>query len=478
MAEPWRLIYKPRGDTADMVAYASGIAEGKFAGKFMGSAKRPPNTLIIQGVKKRGVIVGADVFVRKNEAEARDMEVARRPRVGRGGAVPTGTLFFQEMVVKAKSKAKAARVDPEALSLLMYTSGTTGKPKGVMLWNRGLLNHAEACATVLGIEKEDKVLIVLPMYHAYALNALTMASVLRGATMVIIPQYDPVRLVEVLRETKATFFCAVPTIFMHLLQVARKMDLDIPKTIRTTLSAAAPIPVEVLREFEKVFGTRIVEAYGMTECTALASMNPVDAPRIGSVGLPVSKIAPEVCDLELKIVDEEGREQGVGESGEILIRSAKWGMKGYYNRPDATAETLRDGWIYSGDVGYRDEDGYYFIVDRKKDMIITGGFNVYPREIEEAICTHRAVMEATLIGVPDDVYGEVGRALVVLKDGEESTPEEILEHCRANLAKYKIPRSVEFREYLPKTPSGKVLKKELRDGYIDDRLIEKREGKE
>ncbi len=480
MENKWRLIYNPEGDAADLVAYPSGIFEGKYAGRFLGTAKRPPNTLLIQGLRKKGLVTGADVFVREGEAEKRDMDLVRMPRIGRGGSQPCGTILYQDLVIKQKKEIKPTAAEPESLALLMYTSGTTGRPKGAMLRSRGLVDHANGSRAVMKVDDKDRVLVVLPLFHAYGLNALSTSAILAGGSIVLIPQYDPVRLIETIAKTKATVFCAVPTIFIHLLQVAAKRsDLEVPPSIRFTMSAAAPLSVETIREFEKIFNTRISEGFGMTECTALASINPIGAGKPGSIGKPAGQVAPEACDVEMKIVDPEGREVPQGETGEILIRSRLWGMSGYYNRPDATAETIRDGWIYSGDMGWMDEDGYFFITDRKKDMLISGGFNVYPREIEEVLHSHPKVLEATVIGVPDPTRGEVPKAFVVPKEGEGIDPGEIVDFCQNNLAAYKAPRLVEVVDFLPKNLSGKVLKKELRDGYVDDRLITKEgEGKE
>lgn len=466
----WRLMFKPEADAGDLLAMPSAIAEGRIAGKFLGS-KPPPNTLLIQGVKKRGVVCGPDVFIRKDAVAEEDADVARRTRSGRGGITPLGAVNFQKFIGREKDKAPLVKRDPYDLAVLLYTSGTTGKPKGVMLREGGYYNHSMVTKAVVNMTEKDNVLVVLPLYHSYALNALAVSTVLHGGMLVLVPQYDPIRLLEIMNKSKSTVFAAVPTILIHLLMIASQQEVQLPESIRYTLTAAAPVPREVLTEFERVFSTKVYEGYGMTECTALASINPVGKKKLFSVGKPVSEVVPEVADLEMKVVDELGRELPPGEVGEILIKTEKWGMLGYYNKPEETAETIKDGWIYSGDLGYKDEEGYYFITDRKKDMIISGGINVYPREIEEVLASHPKVMEAAVVGKPHETHGEVPIAFVALREGEEATEEEILDYCRNELARHKVPHTVEFREALPKVLSGKVLKKELRPGYADDREL-------
>lgn len=470
MNKQWRLISRLETDVGDLLALPAAIAEGKIAGKFLGS-KPPPNTLIVQGVKKRGVLCGADVFVRQEEARAEGIDVAKKTRAGRGGTTPLGAINFQKFIGSEKDKAPLVKRDPGELAVLLYTSGTTGRPKGAMLKDSGFYHHSAAARAIIQMDSVENVLAVLPLYHSYALNALAITTLLYGGMLVLVPQYDPVKLVETMTKSKTTVFAAVPTILIHLLQIAAFGELELPKTIRFTLTAAAPVPREVLKEFERVFNTEVYEGYGMTECTALASINPFGKKKLFSVGKPVGEVVPEAADLQMKVVDEEGNEMPPGEMGEILIRTEKWGMLGYYNLPEATAETIRDGWIYSGDIGYRDEDGYFFISDRKKDMLICGGLNVYPREIEEVLCAYPKIMEAAVIGEPHETHGEVPKAIVVLKAGEQATPEEIMDYCKGQLAKYKLPGSIEFRDALPKVMSGKVLKKELREGYTDDREL-------
>ncbi len=466
----WRYMSRLETDAADLLALPAAIAEGKIAGKFLGS-KPPPNTLLVQGVKRKGVVCGADVFVRHESAKAEGIDVAVKTRSGRGGTTPLGAINFQKFIGRESEKAPLVKRGPDELALLLYTSGTTGRPKGAMLREGGFYHHSRTTRAVIDMDDKDSVLVLLPLYHAYALNALAVSGLMFGGKLVLVPQYDPLKLIDIMNRSRTTIFAAVPTILIHLLQIAALGEVQLPGSIRYTLTAAAPVPREVLKEFERAFSTEVYEGYGMTECTALASINPVGKKKLFSIGKPVGEVVPEVADLQMKIVDDDGNELPPGELGEILIKTDLWRMLGYYNRPEATAETIRDGWIYSGDLGYKDQDGYYFITDRKKDMLISGGLNVYPREIEEVLCTYPKVMEAAVIGEPHPSHGEVPKAFVVLKEGQTATEEEVMDYCRNQLAEYKLPRSIEFWEALPKVLSGKILKKELRQGYTDDREL-------
>lgn len=472
----WRFMFRPETDAADLLAMPAAVAEGKITGKFLGS-KPPPNTLLIQGVNKKGVICGADVYVRSEGAAEEEMDVARRPRTGRGGTAPLGAVHYRKFVEKENDRAPLVKRKPQELALLIYTSGTTGKPRGAMLKEEGFYYHSAACREVTAMNEKDRILLLLPLYHVYGINCLAISGLFFGAALVLVPQYDPLKLIETMNRSKTTFFAAVPTILIHLLQIASQKELSLPGSIRFTLTGAAPTPREVLNEFERVFRTEVCEGYGMTECTGLISINPPGKKKLLSVGKPVGELVPEVADLQMKVVDENGEELPPGETGEILVRTDKWGMLGYYNNPDATAEVIKDGWIHTGDLGCKDEDGYYYITDRKKDMIITGGINVYPREIEEVICSHPRVIEAAVIGEPHQSHGEVPRAIVVLKEGleaeQEQIKEDIMDYCRNNLAQFKLPYDIEFRDALPKVLSGKVLKKELRPGFTDDRELRK-----
>ena len=459
----WRLIYNPESDAYEVVAYASAVAEGKVTGKYI-SGKSSPDTVIIQGAKKRGVICETEVLVEKDKASELDIDVAKRPRAGRGGSSPVGTTFFSEIMLKGKKAFKPADVDADDLAALLYTSGTTGKPKGVMLSHRNFLEEGSSIQKSLKNDKNDTVVCILPLFHIYALACILVSSLYSGTSVLLIPQYNPLRVLQEIKRYKATIFFAVPTQYIHLLQVAEEKNIELESTLRACFSGAAPLPVKVLKDFEAAFDTTIVEGYGLTECCGASTINPLEGEKKpGSVGLPLP-------GMEVEIHDDQGNPVPQGEQGEIVIKGPTV-MNGYYNLPEETEKSIVDSWLKTGDIGYKDENDYIYVVDRKKEMIISGGYNIYPREIEEFLNNHSAVRESAVIGVKDPKYGEVCHAFVTLITNAEATEEELMEFCKQNLAPYKLPRKIEVRTSLPKSLSGKVIKKELQDEYVDDRLV-------
>jgi long-chain acyl-CoA synthetase len=291
------------------------------------------------------------------------------------------------------------------------------------------------------------------LFHSFGQTCAMNASIVAGGLLTLIPRFDPAKALEIIDRDRVRVFEGVPTMYGAMLHVANRDDYD-TSTLTVCASGGAAMPVELLRRFEAAFGCKILEGYGLSESSPVASFNHPDRERkAGSIGTPMEGV-------EMKVVDESGNELRSGEVGEILIRGHNV-MKGYWNRPDATAETLREGWLHTGDMARVDEDGYFFIVDRKKDMIIRGGFNVYPREVEEVLYEHPAVKEAAVIGTPDDQYGEEVAAAVVLKDGAEASPEELREFVKRQVAAYKYPRRIWFVDDLPKGPTGKILKREI-----------------
>lgn len=467
MPEKWRLIYNPEGDIADILAYPSALAEGRVAGKYMLSSGKMPDTVVIQGVKKRGILAGADVSVDRAAAKKHDVDVALSPRTGKRGAKPAGTVQLEEIVGAASKKYKAAAIDPDEPAVLLYTSGTTGQPKGVMLTHRNFNSQCSGIVShIFPLETDDRITGVLPLYHVYALANGLVSAVYFGATLSLIPQYSPAALLDNIVSNKATILIAIPSMYMHLLTLARVRKAEIPKTLKQCISGGAPLPASVLSDFERVFHTRIAEGYGLTETTSSVCLNR------SSDGFKPGSIGPAAPGVEMKIVDDEGNDLPDGQTGEIIIKGAVV-TKGYWNNAQDTASTIKDGWLYTGDIGYRDHDGYFFITDRKKDLIIRGGYNISPREIEELLIAHKKVTDAAVIGVKDKRDEETVKAFVVKQPGETVSEKEIIEYCSENLAPYKVPKSVEFREMLPKSPAGKVLKKELRAGYVDIRLMQK-----
>jgi long-chain acyl-CoA synthetase len=354
--------------------------------------------------------------------------------------------------------ADPASQAPWDLAVLVYTGGTTGTPKGVMLTHGNLVANAYQTTrwdAEAADEKPVTTLGVLPLFHSYAMTVVMNSSLLRAGRMVLLPRFDAAAVLKTIARYHPDHLPGVPTLYnalIHHPQIAR-YDL---RSVRTCISGAAPLPGEIQSQFERITGGRLVEGYGLTEASPVTHVTPLRGRRKpGSIGLPLP-------DTEARIVDLETGTRALppGEAGELVIRGPQV-MAGYWNRPDETAQTLRDGWLHTGDIATVDEDGYFAVIDRKKEMLITGGFNVYPREVEEVLYTHPAVLEAALVAVPDRHKGEVGRAFVVLKPGVAATAEELIAYCRERLAGYKVPAAIEFRDALPKSMIGKVLRRVL-----------------
>ncbi|WP_434091778.1 AMP-binding protein [Rossellomorea vietnamensis] len=345
------------------------------------------------------------------------------------------------------------------LALLQYTGGTTGFPKGVMLTHKNLVANASMCdAWLYKCRKgEEKMLGILPFFHVYGMTAVLILSVMQGYKMILLPKFDAETTLKTIQKLKPTLFPGAPTIYIGLLNHPdlKKYDLS---SIDSCLSGSAPLPVEVQQQFEEVTGGKLVEGYGLTESSPVTHSNFLwDKARIkGSIGVPWPGTDSAVFSMET------GEPLPPNEMGEIVVKGPQV-MKGYWNRPEETEQTLKDGWLLTGDIGYMDEKGYFYVVDRKKDMIIAGGFNIYPREIEEVLYEHPAIQEVVAAGVPDPYRGETVKAYVVLKEGESLTEEELNEYSRKYLAAYKVPRIYEFRKELPKTAVGKILRRALVD---------------
>ncbi|MCS6949031.1 MAG: long-chain fatty acid--CoA ligase [Armatimonadota bacterium] len=339
-------------------------------------------------------------------------------------------------------------------AVFLYTSGTTGFPKGCMLSHRNLIANCESCVPVLEMSASDNFLTVLPLFHAFAGTVCMHLAIHVGCTSTLVERFTPDGVLEMIEKHRCTIFPAVPTMFAAILHFPLPREYDL-SSLRACISGGAPMPVAVMEAFEKRFGVVILEGDGPTECSPVTSVNPLRGVRKpGSVGLPIPGV-------EMKIFDDNDNEVPVGELGEIVVRGENV-MLGYYNQPEATAEAMRSGWYHTGDIGKMDEDGYFYIVDRKKDMIIVGGLNVYPREVEEVLHSHPAVAEAAVVGEYDELRGEEPVAYVVLKPGAEATERELIRYCRQRLANFKVPKRVEFRESLPKSGTGKILKRLLR----------------
>jgi long-chain acyl-CoA synthetase len=370
---------------------------------------------------------------------------------------PGGVTELLPLVAKASDEFVSPEIDPDEVACIIYTSGTTGKPKGAMLTHANFLHNLHSVNTLLKTRSDDVALIPgLPLFHLLA-QICALAAIYGGIPSVVMEFFVPYMVLENIAKYNCNTFSGVPTMFALLLNEPEIDNYDL-SSLRVCFCSSAPLSLSLLKRFEERTGAIITEGYGLTEATALVTSNPLDAERkAGSVGVPIR--------CEVRVVDKDDEDAAIDEPGEIIIRG-KNVMKGYYNKPKATAEAMRNGWLHTGDVGKYDSDGYLYVVDRKKDMIITGGYNIYPAEVENVLYKHPKISMATVIGVPDEIKGEIAKAYVVLKEGETTTEAEIISFCRERIAKYKAPRAVEFRESLPTTPTGKILKRALREEVL------------
>jgi long-chain acyl-CoA synthetase len=343
---------------------------------------------------------------------------------------------------------------PTDTAVILYTSGTTGKPKGAELTHSNLfLNCSVVVPRLMPIEPHAVMIATLPLFHSFGQTAVQNASIVAGGTITMLPRFTPEDALQIMERDRVSIFAGVPTMYFALLYHEAEREYDL-SALQYCMSGGAPMPVGIMKAFEKKFPVEIYEGYGLSETSPVASFNMLGRPRLpGTIGYPV-------WGTEMQIVDEQDRPLPDGERGEICIRGHHV-MKGYLKRPDATKEALRGGWFHSGDIGTRSPEGYYTIVDRKKDMILRGGFNVYPREIEEVLYAHEAIAEAAVIGVSDPEKGEEVKAVIALAPGAKLSAEGVIAFCKERLAAYKYPRIVEFRDSLPKGSTGKILKREL-----------------
>ena len=363
-----------------------------------------------------------------------------------------GDMSFSEPA-QAGLPVSAAVAAAEQVAVCLYTSGTTGRPKGALLSHANLIANVQSFRTVLHVSEEDVFLAALPLFHAYGATVLFLEPLSVGATIVVEPRFVPEAVLRALVQHRVTLFAGVPS--MYAVLAAGPRPAGDFSSLRLCISGGAPLPVAVAEAFEAKYGVPIYEGYGPTECAPVLTVNPPFGTRKpGSVGPPIPQV-------ELRIVDDHGNALPPGAIGEIVARGPNV-MQGYLNRPAETAAVLRDGWYHTGDLGRVDEDGYYFIVDRKTDLILVGGLNVYPREVELVLTGHPAVVEAAVVGVPDAIRGEAPKAFVILRNGECVAPQDLLQWCRQRLANYKVPRSIALVEDLPRTVTGKILKTAIR----------------
>jgi long-chain acyl-CoA synthetase len=361
--------------------------------------------------------------------------------------VPPGNLKFHTEILQNPNRHE------DDLAILIYTSGTTGRPKGAMLSNANLLRNIESCRLALQTVEQDRIAVLLPMFHSYMLMVGLLLPLFMGGSIVLVKSLHPVRsVIQEIYARGATVLPGIPQFYRSMVNA----DVPAPLALRICISGSAPLPVQVLKEFEAKFRIPLIEGYGLSEASPVVAKNPLDGRRKpGSIGLPIPHV-------EMSVQDEAGRELGTRENGEICVRGGNV-MLGYWNHPEQTAQAIRHGWLLTGDIGYRDEEGYYFITDRKKDMLLVNGNNVYPREIEEVLYQFPNVKEAAVIGQPDPRRGEQPVAFVVPNEAATVDAEALLKFVRGKLADYKVPRRVVFTASLPRNAAGKILKTALRE---------------
>lgn len=384
--------------------------------------------------------------------------LAKEKKEGHHVTLDPGDHWFPDVLKNAPATKPNVQVRPEDTAVLLYTGGTTGVPKAAEITHKNIVANTLQCREWVPILQEGKevTLTALPLYHSYAMTTCMNVAIYLGGSMVLVP--NPRELASVLKAIhlhRPTLFPGVPTMYNAINNFPGLEKYNL-KSIKVCISGAAGLPVEVQKKFQDLTGARLVEGYGLSESSPVLTANPVfEGNRIGTIGIPWP-------DTEVKIMDVDTgtKEMPAGEVGELVARGPQV-MKGYWNRPDETAKTLRDGWLYTGDIAKMDADGYFQIVDRKKDMIIVGGFNVYPRDVEEVLYQYPKVLEAVVAGIPDPKSGERVKAYIVLKPGETATVDEIMAYCKENLTGYKRPHDIEFRDSLPKTLVGKILRRQL-----------------
>ncbi|NIK12634.1 fatty acid--CoA ligase family protein [Alkalibacillus almallahensis] len=361
---------------------------------------------------------------------------------------------FMNLVQSGSLEFNRPTLDDDDTAVILYTSGTTGKPKGAMLTHKNLYSNAKDTGNYLQIDENDRVIAALPMFHVFCLTVALNAPLVSGSTVLIVPQFSPETVFNITREHSATVFAGVPTMYNYLLQYPNEDEKDF-SSIRLCISGGASMPVALLEKFEQHFDVQVSEGYGLSEASPVTAFNPLDRPRkAGSIGTDITNVTN-------KVVDQNGEEVPRGEVGELVVQGPNV-MKGYYKMPEETQASIKDGWLYTGDMAQQDDEGYFYIVDRKKDLILVGGYNVYPREVEEVLYSHDNITEVAVIGVPDENLGEAVVAFVV-SNNPELTEAELRELSEAQLAKYKQPKQINFLDELPKNTTGKILRRSLRD---------------
>jgi long-chain acyl-CoA synthetase len=469
-----RISYQKLDETSSRVAGLLGelgIGPGGRVGVMLGNT--PDFATVYYGVLRAGgVVVPMNPLLKAREVAfylsdsgatvlfaAQAFAAEARAGAARAGAdvVEVGPMFLADLTAEPTAQPIVATVvdrDGSDTAVILYTSGTTGQPKGAELTHANLTRNAEVTATtLLKLTPDDVIFGGLPLFHSFGQTVTLNTAIMSGASVTMLPRFDPAAALSTMARHEVTVFAGVPTMYTALVAAFAGSGFDASR-LRVCVSGGAALPVEILHKFETAYGCPILEGYGLSETSPVASFNHPDTERKpGSIGTPIAGV-------QMRVVDIAGRDVPPGDVGEIAIAGHNV-MKGYWQRPDSTAAAIVDGWFRTGDMGRVDEDGYYFIVDRKKDLIIRGGYNVYPREIEEVLYEHPAVAEAAVIGVPHPSLGEEVNAVVALKSGATDTPDDIRDFVKQQVAAYKYPRIVHVVDALPKGPTGKILKREI-----------------
>ena len=405
----------------------------------------------------RGELPHLQSIITFDDEERATREFACQKPDRQGGQPP------EEALANARA-SDTLSLDPDDDAIIIYTSGTTGKPKGCLLTHGNLISNARQISEWLNFTESDRLLTIMPLFHMNAVSVTTMSALYAGGSTVVSPRFSASKFWNVISDYQITSFGSVATMLSILLNTYPD---GVPEGLKTdqlkfAMCGSAPVPAEVMKKFEETFNCPVIEGYGLSESTCRSTFNPPnDRRRAGSCGLPIGN--------EMKVVDDDDNEVDDGELGEIVLRGENI-LKGYFKNPEATELAFRNGWFHTGDIGYRDQDGFFYIVDRKSDMIIRGGENIYPREIDEVLYQHPAVAAAATIGVPDQLYGEEVAAFIVLKDGMKAKEKELIAHCQSELADFKCPKSIRIVKDIPKGPTGKLLKRELARIYAGSDL--------
>ena len=427
-----------------VIAYFACWRLGALAGPINSHLKEQEISYVVSNSEAKALLVGSEFLPVINQL--RDLPTLN------------AVILFDDEAQATRNFTKveataAVTLDDEAI--IIYTSGTTGKPKGCLLTHGNLVANARQISQWLGFNESDRLLTMMPLFHMNAVSVTTMSALYAGGSSVVSPKFSASRFWQIISDYQITSFGSVATMLSMLLTTYSE---GVPAGLQTeqlrfAMCGSAPVPAETIKRFEETFHCLVIEGYGLSESTCRSTFNPPDENRrAGSCGLPIGN--------EMRVVDDDDTEVADGQLGEIVLRGDNV-LKGYYKNPEATAVAFRNGWFHTGDIGYRDSEGFYFIVDRKSDMIIRGGENIYPREIDEVLYQHPAVSAAAVVGVPDDLYGEEVAGFVVLRDGGEASERELIEFCKARLADYKCPKTIRFVKDIPKGPTGKLLKREL-----------------